>query len=239
MVRLSVVLLACCGCLPAQESALQQAVASYRQRNYEAAANAFTAALTEAGDPSGELLFDLGNCAYRLGHHAQAVWYFRRAQLRLPRDEEVRFNLRLAELRLGVDRPVDESLAASLRALRNAVTAEELLALALLLQGAGALGFVLLRRRRGARNAMLAIAGLGLLCWARLAQLHWLPEPPSGIVLEHRASLRASPDPRQTAVAELDAGESVEVLEERCEWLRLSHARGIGWTERANVGVVD
>jgi len=238
MVRRFVALLACCGCLPAQESALQQGAASYRQRNYEAAASGFAAALTEAGEPSGELLYDLGNCAYRLGHHAQAVWYFRRAQLRLPRDEEVRFNLRLAEQRLGVDRPVDESLAASLRALRDAVTPGELLALALLLQGVGALGFVLLRRRRGARNAMLAVAGLGLLCWARLAQLQWLPEPPSGVVLEHRAWLRANPDPRQTAVAELDAGESVEVLEERGGWLRLSHSHGIGWTERANVGVV-
>jgi tetratricopeptide (TPR) repeat protein len=239
MMRPFVVLLACCGCLPAQESALQQAAASYRQRNYEAAASGFTAALTEAGHPSGELLFDLGNCAYRLGRHAQAVWYYRRALLRLPRDAEVRFNLRLAEQRLGVDGPVDESLTASLRALRDAVAPGELLALALLLQGAGALGFVLLRRRRGARNAMLAIAGLGLLCWARLAQLQWWPDAPSGVVLEHRAALRANPDPRQTAVAELDAGESVVVLEQRGEWLRLSHTRGIGWTERASVGVVD
>lgn len=215
---------------------LGRAERAYRAGQYGEALTLFQAALDAPGAPQGPLLYNLGNCAYRLGRHAEAVLYYRRAQLRLPRDPELEFNLRLTERRLGVDAPVSESFVA---AFFDSFTPSALLWLVGGLQGVGLVGLVLLRRRRAARFGMALLVLLALAGAARLAQTQWFPGPPSGVVLASEISLRSAPRADRAVTLELEAGETVRVQESSERWIRVVHARGSGWTERAGVGVVD
>ena len=218
---------------------LQQAEASYRAGRYQEAMVEFQAALAEPGAAAGPILYDLGNCAYRLGRHAEAVLYYRRALLRLRRDPELRFNLRLAEQKLGMDVPATESFGAAVVGLVDAFGRGELLALAVTLQTVGLLGAVLLRRRRGLRLLPWAVTLLGVLAGARLARDTWFAPAPEGVVVSDEISLRSEPRADLAVTLKLKAGELVRVEEQSDRWVRVVHPQGRGWTERAGVGVVE
>jgi len=217
---------------------LEAAERAYRAGQYEAALALFTAALAEPSVAQGEVLYDLGNCAFRLGRHAEAVLFYRRAQLRLRGDTAVAFNLQLAEQQLGIE-PAAASPAAAIAALAAAsFTPAERLLLASTLQGLGLAGLLLLRRPL-LRFCMLLPVLLGLAGAATLVQEQWFRGPPEGVVLPARIALRAEPRAEGAVTAELGAGETLQVEAFADGWVRVAHARGAGWTERAGVGLVE
>ncbi len=77
--------------------------------------------IAQSGFESGELYFNLGNAYYKSGNIQKAILNYERAKQLLPRDEDVQFNLQLANLqvvdkidavpRLFVYRWVDSMLA--------------------------------------------------------------------------------------------------------------------------------
>ena len=215
--------------VPVQD--LDVAERAYRAGRYAEALALFEAALSEPASPHGPVLYNMGNCAYRLGRHAQAVLFYRRAQLRMPRDAQVAFNLRLAEQQLGVG-----SAGASWYASRSPGT---LLLLVILVQSAGLAGWVLLPRGRAVRLPMVALVVLGFVGVARLVQMQWMAEPPEGVVLEHEIAVRSEPHLGVGAIMRLEAGQTVRVAELSDRWARVVHPRGGGWIERAGVGIVE
>jgi tetratricopeptide (TPR) repeat protein len=210
---------------------LAEAERAYRAGQFRAAHAAFTAALSEPGVPRGPLLYDLGNCAYRLGSYAEATFHYRRAQLLLPRDPELAFNLALASRHLGIDPPS--------RPILSFLTGRELLSLVTALQTAGLLGFLLLRRRRFARRCAALLVVLGLAGAVRLVQAHWFPGAPEGVVLTEELGLRSEPRDGLPVAHRLKAGDLVVVVERSDHWLKVTHGTFGGWTERAGVGVVE
>jgi len=217
---------------------VDQAVRTYRAGDFAAALALFQTALSEPGAPEGALLYDMGNCAYRLGHHAEALLYYRRAELRLPRDRDLAFNRRLAEEQLGLEDSTP-SFGASLLALPDAFTSRELLILVTVLETAGLVGLVLLRRRRIARVILASIVLLALAGAARLVQREWFAALPQAVVLENQIALHAEPRADLPVTLELRAGETVSVETLADPWIRIRHARGTGWTPRKGVGLVD
>ena len=207
----------------------------YRAGRYEQAEALYQAALAEPEAAQGPLLYDLGNCAYRLGRHAEAVLCYRRALLRLPRDRETRVNLRLAEQRLGLEPTGDRSAGL---ALLDAFPPGVLLLGVFGLQTVGLLGLLLLRRR-AARIGMAILVLLSLPGAVHLVRTHWIPGPPQGVVLVEEIGLRPEPHSGLAVLCELEAGETLRIEELSDRWMRVAHPRGGGWTERAGVGVVD
>jgi len=212
---------------------------AYAAGRFEEAYTLFQAALDRQDAPQGALLFNLGNCAYRLGRYAEAVLLFRRARLRMPRDPEVRFNLFLAEQPLGLQSPPSASLRAGLDELLDALTAAELLFLAGGLQAAGLLGLVLLRGRKGWRAAMALAVLLGLAGSGRLAWSLWGGGPREGLVLAPTLEVRPGPHLELEPTLRLRAGERVTVGERSDRWVRIIHERGGGWARSPGVGVVE
>ena len=218
---------------------LGQAERDYRAGRYADAYTLFEAALSSPDAPHGAVLYDMGNCAYRRGDHAQAVLYYRRALLRLPLDQEVQWNLRMAERQLGVDTPADGWLRAVEAALLHRYTPGGLLLLLAGLQTIGLLGAVVLRRRRAARTAMALLVLLALAGTARLLCTRWFPPPTHGVVLEGEIELRGEPHAAWAVTRRLRTGELVGIVELSDRWARIVHRRGGGWTERASVGLVE
>lgn len=219
-------------------SDVERGMAAYGAGDFDAARAAFTAALDDPGVDPGPILYNIGNCAYRQGRHAQAVLFYRRALLRMPRDGEVTFNLRRTEAHLGIEGSTDPSFVAMALSAVDALTPGESIALVGLLQALGFFALLVWRRRRGVRVLMGAVVILALLIGGRLVYREWYA-PPSGVVLEEEITLRAEPHASHPATVALRAGEVVTVEESSDRWMRVVHPRGAGWTRRVGVGVVD
>ncbi len=217
---------------------LSRAEQLYREAHYAEALTAFRVALSEPNVVLAAVLYNMGNCAYRLGHYAEASWHYRRARLRWPRDARLRHNLRLAEQRLGVVASAAAPLAETLRQLSTALRPAELLGLAVLLQSLGLALWMWAGRGRGRRIALLMLllgVGLGGLC----VVCRWYPGRPEAVVLDATVRLRSEPRGDLAAVLSLRPGIVVAVVESGEDWLRVIHPQGRGWTERAGLGIVD
>ncbi len=77
----------------------EQANQLYLQAKYPEAIAAYEKIL-QSGYESGELYFNLGNAYYKSGTIQKAILNFERAKQFLPRDEDVLFNLQLANLQV-------------------------------------------------------------------------------------------------------------------------------------------
>jgi tetratricopeptide (TPR) repeat protein len=196
-----------------------------------------------AASPAGTdatTLYNLGNCAFRLGRYAEAVLAYRRALLRRPGDERILFNLRLAESRLGLRGDADPAFLPAALAGIDALPPPLALFLVLALGTAGLIGLVAAgSRRAGLRALFVILLAAGSLLGARLAWNALGEPPPDAVVLTPRLPLRPDPHASLTPSLELRAGETVRVLESSERWARVSHSRGSGWTDRAALGLVD
>ena len=212
---------------------LARAESAYRAGQYEEALTLFESALSEPDVPQGPVLYNLGNCAYRLGRHAEAMVYYRRALLRMPRDRQAKFNLTLVERRLDVESEDGRSIGAAITAWVGWFTPAELLVLAAILQGTGLV--LLLLGRRGATPLVL----VGLMGAVGLLQSQWFPSPPAAVVIASEIGLRSEPHAALAVNVRLHAGQVVRVAEMSDRWVRVVHPQGGGWTERAGVGLVN
>ena len=220
-------------------SDLEEAVRAYRAGNFAEARTHFEEALTRPDVAAGPVLYNLGNCAYREDRRAEAVLFYRRAERHLPADAEVRFNRRLAERQLGLERAAGDRLAAALKETAESLSPGKLLTLVTVLQSIGLVGLVLARRHRRARLILAALVALALPGALRLLQLHWFPDPPTAVILADEIGLRSEPHRDLPVAWTLQAGETVTVREGTDRWLHVEHFRGSGWTERAGVGLVE
>ena len=212
---------------------------AWRQGRYQEAYDLLRVALESPGAPKGPLLYNLGNCAYRLGRHAEAVLLYRRARLRLPRDRQVRFNLQLAERPLGISAPAQESFGRAVLRLVDAFTPWELLLLVIGLETFGLVGLVLFRRRRGLRAVMILVVLVAIGGAVRLVQRQWFPGRPAGVVVARAIQVRSEPHEQAKTLFRLRAGAPVHVGERAERWVRITHGQGDGWVPRESVGIVD
>lgn len=79
-------------------ASVQEADSAYTRGNYSRAAELYAEAQKEK--PSAELLYNMGNCYYRMDRKAEAVLYYRRALKMDSSLEDARFNLELVVSRL-------------------------------------------------------------------------------------------------------------------------------------------
>ena len=77
---------------PERDSEYQQAHLAYREARYQEAYDGYARLLGTAG-ADGQLLYNLGNAAFRLNQIGRAILYYERAQVLLPRDADLKFNL--------------------------------------------------------------------------------------------------------------------------------------------------
>ena len=135
---------------------------AYRSGQYETASALFDGTLSDPTIARGPALYNLGNCAYRLGRYVDAALYYRRALVRMPRDPEITFNLSLAERHMGIEAPA-RSLVGTVILWAQKLPPGILLLLAAALQGIGLFGLMRMSRGRRARVAMALLVLTGVL----------------------------------------------------------------------------
>ncbi len=75
----------------------QQGNEFYREGEYSKAVECYLE-INRRGYESGPLYFNIGNCFYKLDEYGKAILFYERAKKLMPRDEELEFNLKLANL---------------------------------------------------------------------------------------------------------------------------------------------
>ncbi|MHC1708013.1 MAG: tetratricopeptide repeat protein [Bacteroidales bacterium] len=77
----------------------QQASDLYANKKYEAAVKMYEKILQE-GFESPSLYFNLGNAYYKQNNIPNSIWYYEKAKKLAPGDEDINFNLRLANTKI-------------------------------------------------------------------------------------------------------------------------------------------
>jgi tetratricopeptide (TPR) repeat protein len=239
MIGIAPLLLAALGALAASPGDLASAEANYRSGRYDDALAAYESVLAHTKNPDPRLLYDAGNCAFRLKRYPEAALLYRRALRRAPRDAKARFNLLLTEQKLGMAPAPPEGFMASLARTAQAANASDLLWIAAALETAGLGILVIFRRRRGGplAGALLLAGAAGAA--ALVAQKMWYPPPPEAIVLAAEAKVYAEPREDLTFIVKLPVGETVPIEEASDRWVKVRYRDREGWTPRAGIGIVD
>lgn len=82
-----------------RETIFKKAVSDYSKKNYNEALKTFQQ-LENTDKVSFEILFDIGNCYYRLDELGEAIQYWEKAKKLSPSNDDVNFNLKLANVKL-------------------------------------------------------------------------------------------------------------------------------------------
>ncbi|NOY81347.1 MAG: tetratricopeptide repeat protein [Kiritimatiellaeota bacterium] len=196
--------------------------------------------LRRTGAPNPALLYNLGNCAYRLGRLGEAAAFYEQARRLAPRDSQIIENLNFVRSRLGLP-PVRQvrNPAELLAYMRDDLRPDEwgLLAAILAFLGCVWAGTQRLRRRPATAGVAAACVGVlvcALAVWSQL-QTTYRPEA-HGVVLSTRAAPHLLPNAdSDKAKFALKPGEAVRIMEERTHWYRVRVRESEAWVEKIYV----
>ncbi len=226
--------------LPAQEAGMQfeQANAAYRLGKFAEAAALYNAILKN-GYNLPEVYYNLGNCFFKQDDIPGAILAFERAKRLAPNDEDISYNLRLANLRV-VDKiePIPQFFLAKwwsafVQLLSSDGWAEAGILALWALAVCGAL-FLLLRSIVIQRLLLAAIAALlvvTVLSFVNMSgQRNAERAENRAIVFAQTVSVKSSPDSQSTDLFVLHEGVKVELLDAVGTWRKIRLADGkIGW----------
>ncbi len=224
-----------------------RANALYEKGDYQAAAELY-AKIIDSGVENWQVYYNLGNASYRLQRIGPAILNYERALKLNPDNEDIRYNLELANLSV-VDRipePPQQAIVSWLdRQLKrpsfNALVYSVLLfyALYLLLL---ALPFYWPRAqgKRGYRLARGLSLSVGVVLVA-VTLFRWYSSETRqyGVILASQVKVTSSPAVDATEVFELHEGVRLQIEEQSGEWLRIRLRDGkIGWVPQQAVGKI-
>lgn len=210
---------------------------AYATGDYTVALHLFDTVRTAFSSPA--LLFNIGNCHFKLNDIPHAILFYERALRLAPGDEDVKANLELARQNV-VDR-VNElpsfSLGSTWGRLRGGRDADQwarrslwscLLFFALLAAG-------VLARPRTLRRSLFGAAGLvmvaTLISVAFASFRHGeVKDDSAAIILAPKVDVRSEPRESTTVLFVLHKGTKVTVLQDKNGWSEVQLANGsVGW----------
>ena len=218
----------------------EDAMRSYDKGQFSLAAQYYKNRIRQ-GHISAALLYNLGNCYYKMGKLHPALICYERALRLDSRDPDILENLNLVRRKLGLaERYRIQSPADTLPYLRDMLTMDEWLLM--IFMGIGTLlaagGYFLLC---GDSRSFRVITSLGI-CWALLsfwaflAQNESIYNPDQALVMQKDLKVYTLPSEEAGKVEmKLPAGEEVLIVERRMEWLRIRSGNAEGWVRSAGV----
>lgn len=230
----------------AEESTVQfeQANQLYRNGKYQDAARIYEQ-VVKNGFEGPDLFFNLGNCYFKLGNTPFAIVAYERARRLAPHDEDILYNLRLANLRI-VDKiePIPSFFMLDWwHNFVNLFAAERwALLTVILLWGmavAGGIGVMsrsfLVRRIAGMVSAALLLCGiLALVCEVQRDRIE--ENTKAAVVVTATVPVKSAPDAGSTDLFVIHEGLKLEILDTVGEWKKIRLADGkVGWLMEGSV----
>jgi tetratricopeptide (TPR) repeat protein len=229
-------------CFAAEKSSPEElffeANRAYKEGRFQDAADGYLR-LIENGFVNGHLYYNLANAFFRAGRLGQAVLNYKRAQVLMPRDADLNYNLRLA-----LDQTQD-AVAASQNYLNqaffwlDAMTLRELLwALALLnIVFWSILVLRLFRKREWSYYVFIVLLIFWLAAGASLGvKWYQLKTDQRAVILAPVVDVLAGPEANDTVLFKLHAGTTVhrERTEDGWSLIRLSPTKR-GWIKSSTI----
>lgn len=229
------------------ETILEQANDAYANAEYERAAKLYQT-VVDMGLESVPLYYNLANAAYKNNELARAILNYERAEKLEPGNEDVQFNLRLANMRLVDKVEIDpEFLIAKwgnefVNSKSSSAWAKWALALIWIsLLAAAAFLFVnrtVIKRIAffgGIVFALCSLVSLGIGIQKRNLEQN----SRYGIVMVPNAYVKSAPGTESTDLFIIHEGLKVRVMETTAGWVRVSLADGkLGWMETSQVAEI-
>ena len=232
---------------PAVDLLFEQSNEAYIQEDYRGAVQGYENILA-MGFESGELYYNLGNAYYKQGRNGMAILNYERALKWLPNDDNVRFNLRMANqhVRDRIEVPPEFFLFRWYDAVVNLFTARQwmhLMTVILLLTAAGFALFWLCDRPRWRTlfrlQLVTGIVVLILTLPLAIQRHQWETGADAGIVTTVSVKCHAAPHEGSTELFILHEGTKFRILEEDAGWSKIELIDGKqGWIPQSGLGII-
>jgi tetratricopeptide (TPR) repeat protein len=225
----------------------QQGSGLYQKGEYEKALDSYGGILT-MGYESAEVYYNMGNCYFKLGRNARAILYYERALRLRPRDEDIRYNLQMANLAVTDKIQAIPELfhVRAFKRLRSLMSLRVLTIFALILYFLTAAWavFWMLARSRILRRVSRA-AFLICLAFLILSSLTLVSKILSGsrnveaVVQAGEVTVRSAPRDEATEIFTIHEGLKVRISDRREGWYEIRLADGNeGWLPAGDVEII-
>lgn len=204
--------------------------------------------IVESGEESPAVYFNLGNAYYKLNKTADAILSFERARLLAPDDEDIEFNLKIANLRT-IDRfqtipsPFFVQWYNSLRSLYSSSTWAVLAVVMFWIAAVSFIAFMILWSVK-LRKLTFAVGVLSLLIGVfSLISAHQKygieSNRDTAIVYQPSVYVKSSPEDKSTDLFILHEGTKIKVLDSVSGWFKIRLANGnLGWLREKSVQII-
>ncbi|MGC8865354.1 MAG: tetratricopeptide repeat protein [Bacteroidales bacterium] len=223
--------------LPPQ-TMIDSATSAYTKGHYEAAIYWYEKVIA-TGNESAALYYNLGNAWFKRNEMAPAIYYYEKALLLDPSDEDILFNLKVANSRIvdKIDVVPDLFFERWWKSLYTLFTGDtwawlSLIFLALFL---AALGWFLLSNRPGLKRtgfySALLFLLMGVLSYTFASKNHYRQTHHThGIIFEPSVTVKSSPDENSVDLFVLHEGTKVQLSDSLNSWVKIKIANGsVGW----------
>ncbi|GAB4376324.1 MAG: hypothetical protein Kow0075_03350 [Salibacteraceae bacterium] len=224
----------------------QQANELYKTGNYDSAATLYSQ-IVGSGYTAPEVLYNLANCHYKLGHLAESILYYEKALRLAPGDADILHNLQVANAQI-IDRidPVEkvffvrwwESVAYALTPDGWGLWSVLMLTLMCISLAVYFLSRTPSVRQAGFISAFVFLVFFGLAMTLGYEALHRYQEQ-QGIVFAPTVNVKSEPNPGAPVQFVIHEGTKVKVLAQESEWLRIQLEDGkTGWLPAQSIEMI-
>lgn len=228
-------------------SNFEKANSFYKKGDYLSAIADYNKIL-ESGFESSDIYFNLGNCYYKLNKTADAILSFERAKMLSPGDEDIDFNLKIANMRTidrfqTIPKPFFIEWYASLQELNSSGTWAVYGIVLLFVASVSSIGFILVWSVP-LKKTLFAIAVITLIIsifsFISANQKYNLENTRDyAIVYNPSVYVKSSPDEKSTDLFILHEGTKLKVLDSVSGWLKIRLANGnLGWLPEKTIKII-
>ncbi len=220
---------------------------AYRFGSYHKAIELYEQ-LISTGNRSAALYYNLGNAYYKENNYAKAIVSYERALKLNPQDEDIQFNLRLANMNT-VDKiePLPllfyEQWWDSFISAFNSDTWSKIGITGCWLTLLFASIYIFTRSRILKKTSFFIMLICGVtatfLLFAGKVQHQRLYDHKTAVIIETSAYIKSSPEDKSTNLFMLHGGTKIEIVDELQGWKKIKIANGnIGWISNKDVEII-
>jgi len=227
-----------------EEKLFNNATAAYNEGDYEKAISLYTTIL-EKGQHSAALYFNLGNSYYKLNDIAPSIYYYEKALLLAPEDQEIKNNLGYAQQMTldAIDTLPETGLSRFYKTMTSQLSFDQWAKLTIVFVFIFVLLYIIFynaqyaSRKRWAFIGSIAFLFLAImaLIFAFVQYRDFEKEQPA-IVFADEIGIQAEPNQDSDEIFVLHAGAKVNVIDQLNDWKRIALTDGkTGWLPSKNI----